>query len=123
MQSLTIELVEAAFCEWRGKRGSRAESIPKNLWAMAVELYPKYKRSKICHRLGLSGSQFKRRLEGEVNPLTESGFALAYRDEIKANPELITEVRLTIQGKERALTVCVEVHALGHILPQLGMLL
>jgi hypothetical protein len=123
MQSLTLELVEVAFCEWRAQRSNRLESIPENLWSMALGLYPQYKRSKICHRLRLSGSQFKRRLEGEVGSLVESGFVLASRDKSKAKPELIPEVRLTIQGKERALTLCVAVHALGHILPQLGMLL
>ncbi|WP_412755519.1 hypothetical protein [Legionella longbeachae] len=123
MQKVTLELVEVAFCEWRAQRSSRAESIPENLWTMAVGLYPQYKRSKICHRLRLSGSQFKRRIQGEIDPLAENGFVLASREEIKARPELIPEVRLTIQGKERALTLCVEMHALGHILPQLGMLL
>lgn len=123
MQSLTLELVEAAFCAWRAQRSSRAELIPNNLWSMALGLYPQYKRSIICHRLRLCGSQFKNRLEGEVKALTASGFVLASRDEIKANPAPISEVSLTIQGKERALTVCVEVHALGYILPKLGMLL
>lgn len=121
MQSLTLELVEAAFYEWREQRNSRRESIPENLWAMAVGLYPQYKRSKICHRLRLSGSQFKRRLEVEALPA--SGFVLASSDEIKTTPKLIPKVQLTIQGKERVLTLCVEAHALDHILPQLGMLL
>ncbi len=123
MQSITIELVEAAFKEWRDKRISRSEPIPKNLWAMAIGLYPTYKRSKICHRLGLSGSQFKKHCVGDANPLPECGFVVASRDEYKSTPELTCEVRLTLQGKERVLTVCVELQALSHILPQLGLLL
>lgn len=123
MQKLTLELVEEAFCEWRAKRSSRLESIPENLWSMAVGLYPDYKRSKICHRLRLSGSHFKKRLEDKIGSSTASGFVLASRDKMKASPALIPPVQLTIQGKERVLTLCVEVHALGHILPQLGMLL
>lgn len=71
MHSLNLELVEAAFKEWRGNRGRRSESIPKNLWAMAISLYLTYKRSKICHRLGLSDSQFKKHCAGEVNPLPD----------------------------------------------------
>jgi len=59
MESVTLELAEEAFCKWRIQRSSRAEPIPENLWAIALRLYPHYKRSKICHRLRLSGGQFK----------------------------------------------------------------
>ena len=120
---MTIELVEEAFCEWRATRRSRAELIPKNLWSMALELYPQYKRSIICHRLRLSGSQFKQRLEGASHTFVDNGFVYASRDVVKENPVSNHEVQLTIQGKERTLTLCVEVHALNQILPQISVLL
>lgn len=123
MQDERLEVVESAFRAWRSQRSSRSECIPKNLWALAIGLYPAYKRSKICHRLGLSGSQFKKHLPAEVSPLPEGGFVLASRDETKEPPKGSGEVRLTLQGKERRLTICVDVTALSHVLPQLGMLL
>ena len=63
MEGITLESVEQAFCEWRARRISRTELIPKNLWHMALMLYPQHKRTIICRRLGLSGGQFKQHLE------------------------------------------------------------
>jgi hypothetical protein len=123
MKGLTLESAEAAFCEWRTTRRSVAEKIPDNLWFMALGLYPQYQRSKICERLRLSGSQFKRRLEGAGPVFADKGFVLASREAIKLNPTLGFEVQLTIQGKERALTLCVGLHALGQILPYISELL
>lgn len=123
MEGITLELVDEAFCEWRATRRSRAELIPKNLWSMALKLYPQYKRSIICHRLRLSGSQFKQRLEGGSHTFVDNGFVYASRDVVKENPASNHEVQLTIQGKERVLTLCVDVHALGQILPHIGALL
>lgn len=123
MAGITLELVEEAFCSWRTQRKSRAELIPENLWAMAVGLYPHYKRSKICHRLRLSGHQFKRRLEGGSPTFAAHSFVLASRDEVQVNLKPGSDVHLTIQGKERVLTLCVGVHALTQILPHIGALL
>lgn len=123
MGNVSLELTEAAFCKWRAERRNRAESIPENLWAMALALYPEYKRSKICHCLRLSGSQFKQRLEGRSSTFADNGFVLASRDEVKVKPKPSADIQLTIQGKERALTLCVEVHALSQVLPHIGALL
>ncbi len=123
MEGITLESVEKAFSEWRAQRSSRSESIPKNLWSMALELFPQYKRSIICHKLRLSGSQFKQRLEGR-HTFVDNGFVYASRDVLKENPAASNhEVKLTIQGKERTLTLCVEVHALNQILPHISVLL
>lgn len=105
MESVTLELAEEAFCKWRIQRSSRAEPIPENLWAMALRLYPHYKRSKICRRLRLSGSQFKQRLEDDCPTFTDQGFVLASRNGVKATFNQNQEIQLTIQGKERALTL------------------
>jgi hypothetical protein len=123
MNSLTLESAEAAFQQWREQRSSRSELIPKNLWSMALKLYPQYKRSIICRRLGLSGGQFKQHLDDNSPTFSDSGFVLASRDSVKENSMLKSKVQLTIQGKERALTFSVDVHALGQILPHIGMLL
>jgi hypothetical protein len=123
MEGITLKSVEEAFCKWRAQRNSRAESIPKDLWSMALELYPQYKRSIICHRLRLSGSQFKQRLESGSPTFVDNSFVLASRDVVKENPASNHNVQLTIQGKERTLTLCVDVHALSHILPQVSVLL
>lgn len=123
MESVTLELAEEAFCKWRDERSSRAELIPEHLWSMALRLYPHYKRSRICERLRLSGSQFKRRLEEERPSFAANGFVLASKDEIKVTSALSQDIQLTIQGKERALTFCVDMHALSHILPHIGALL
>lgn len=123
MKGVTLESAEAAFYEWRANRISLAEKIPENLWMMALGLYPHYKRSTICERLRLSGSQFKRRLEGDGPIAADKGFVLASRDTIQSNLMLNHDVQLTIQGKERALTLCVGLHALGQILPHISILL
>jgi hypothetical protein len=123
MESVTLELVEEAFCAWRAQRSSQSEPIPDKLWSMALALYPEYKRSKICEQLHLSGSQFKRRLEGGSPVFAENGFVLASKDEVKAIPKQSQDIQLMIQGKERTLKLCVDAHALSQLLPHLGALL
>jgi hypothetical protein len=123
MGDITLESAEAAFCAWRAERISRAEPIPEHLWAMSLGLYPQHKRSTICDRLHLSGSQFKRRLEGGDATPADSGFVVATRDAVNDNRASNSEIQLTIQGKERALTLCVSVQALPQILAHVGVLL
>lgn len=123
MESITLESVEEAFCEWRAQRSSRTDLIPKNLWSMALRLYPQNKRSIICRRLRLSGSQFKQRLEGSGHTCVTKGFVLASRDVVKENRASNHTVQLTIQGHARSLTFCVDVRALGDILPHVDGLL
>ena len=123
MESISIESAEASFYQWRVQRSSRAELIPDHLWNMALGLYPQYKRSKICRRLGLSGGQFKQRLDGFSPAFGDTGFVLASNDEPKAEPKAHPEVQLLIQGKERSLTFSVGADALLQILPHIGALL
>lgn len=123
MEHPTIDTVKEAFQEWRKHRRNSAEPIPENLWEMAIGLEPHYKRSTICQQLRLGGSQFKQRLEGARNRLTEGGFVLASRDKVEANSKLLPEVQLTIQGEVRSLRLCVDVSALSQVLPHLGALL
>lgn len=123
MGRITLELVEEAFVAWRIQRSSQSEPIPDRLWAMALALYPEYKRSKICGQLHLSGSQFKQRLEDSASRFADNGFVLASKDEVKAIPKQNQEIQLMIQGKERVLKLCVDSHALSELLPHLGALL
>lgn len=123
MDSITLESVEAAFSDWRAQRSSRTVPIPEYLWAMALKLYPAHKHSKICHRLRLSASQFKPRLENQEKSHASKGFVLASRDEDKVNLPPSSDVQLTIQGKERMMTFCANVHVLPLILPHLVALL
>lgn len=99
MKSDALELVEEAFCKWRAERRKRADSIPENLWALAIGLYPQYKRSTICQRLHFSGSQFKRRLEGGYARSADTGFVLASGDVGEVNLRPSSEVQLTLQGR------------------------
>ena len=122
MNSVTLESAEASFCEWRARRSSRVEPIPEHLWAMSLGLYPQYKRTEICQRLRLGGSQFKRRLENGGTSAGD-GFVLASRDVVNINQVSNSEVQLTIQGKERVLTFCVGIQALPQILAHVGALL
>ena len=123
MNDLDLASVEKAFQQWRSERYSRAEPIPETLWSCALRLYPQYKRSKICHILGLSGAQFKHRLENSGDTPVKNGFVVASRDEIKSKPELNTEIQLTLQGQARSMTLCFDVHALAQVLPHVGALL
>lgn len=115
----SIESAEASFHQWRVQRSSRTELIPEHLWKMALGLYPQYKRSKICRQLGLSGGQFKQRLDDFRPAFADTGFVLAANNELKVHPE----VHLVIQGKERTLTFSVSTDALLQILPHIGALL
>ena len=116
MSDLTLEVVEEAFQQWREQRNSRSELIPHKLWDMVLKLYPKYKKTVICRRLGLSGSQFKQHVANSSS--SGGGFVLASIDS-----HLIPNIQLTIQGKERALILSVDVHALDKILPSISRLL
>ena len=123
MDSMTLESVELAFSDWRAQRSSRTDPIPEYLWAMALKLYPTHKHSKICHRLRLSASQFKPRLESQEKSHASKGFVLASREVVKVNLPSSSDVQLTIQGKERSMTLCVSVHALPLIFPHVVALL
>ena len=116
MESITLESVEQAFCDWRAQRSNRAELIPKNLWRMALKLYPQHKRTIICRRLRLSGGQFKRHLEYVNHTGFHDDFVLASRDFVKENSNSSSEIQLTVQGKERTLMFSVNMHSLGLIL-------
>ena len=123
MECITLESVEAAFCDWRAQRSSRLDPIPEYLWSMALRLYLEYKRSKICHRLRLSANQFKARLESQEQSPADKGFVLASREDDLFNLPPSSDVQLTIQGKERSMTLCVRVHTLPLIFPHVGTLL
>lgn len=123
MNGLTLASAEEAFRQWRAQRSSRAELIPESLWAMALGLYPKHKRSIIYKRLRLSGSQFKRRLEESSASSCTKGFVLASCDAVTAAPPINTEIQLTLQGQARSMILCFDVHALGQVLPHVGALL
>jgi len=118
MRDLTLESVEEAFQQWREQRSSRSESIPKELWKMVLKIYPKYKRTVICRRLRLSGSQLKQYLDSGSS--SGGGFVLASIDSAK---KYLPDVQVTIQGKERTLILSVDVHTFDKILPGIGMLL
>lgn len=122
MNDLNLSSVEAAFQQWRTGRDSRTESIPEELWSMALGLYPQYQRTKICRHLQLSGGQFKQRLERRETG-ENHGFVLASRDESQIIPELNPEIQLTLQGSTRTMTLCFDVHALAQVLPHVGALL
>lgn len=123
MGSISLESTEASFDQWRAQRSSRAELIPDNLWNMALGLYPQYKRSRICRQLGLSGGQFKQRLDGCRPAFADTGFVLASNNKLKAKPKAHPEVRVVIQSKERTLTLSVGADALLELLPHIGALL
>lgn len=123
MVDVTMELAKESFSQWRSNRNSQSEAIPERLWSMALGLYPKYKRSTICEQLRLSGSGFKRRFEEGLPAFIDNGFVLASKGEVKKTPKQGQEIQLTIQGKERALTIYIEVDALSKVVPHIGALL
>lgn len=123
MNTLTLASVEEAFQHWRSARHSRTEPIPEELWSMALGLYPQYQRSKICRHLKLSGGQFKQRLDNGIETRANHGFVMASHDAPEAALEIKSEVRLTLQGHTRSMTLCFDVHALAQVLPHVGVLL
>lgn len=123
MSEMTLESVFLSFQQWRSQRSSRAERIPERLWTMAISLYPKYKISHICQRLGLSGSQLKQRIGESSDDFSGCGFVLASTDADVSSPKPTTEVVLGIEGQRRTLTLEVNIDALSKILPYVEALL
>lgn len=123
MSDVTLNSVGALFQEWRETRSSRAELIPSKLWDLAVSLYPKYKRSKICRHLGLCAGKFRQHLIQADKISGTNGFVLANADIPAPTPQCIPNIQLTIQGHERSLNVCVGVDMLEQVLPHFKALL
>lgn len=123
MSSVTLESTEASFQQWREERRSRKELIPDHLWQMALSLYPDHNRAEICRRLGLSGGQFKQRIDCVGPKFADTGFVLASSEGVKTSPKPRTEVQMAIQGRERSLALSVEVDVLLQLLPHIGALL
>lgn len=123
MADVSMELAKESFIQWRSNRTNQGEPIPDELWDMALGLYPKYKRSTICEQLQLSGSGFKRRLEEGLPACSDKGFVLASKSEVKKIPKQGQEIQLTIQGKQRSLTIHVEADELSTVIPHISGLL
>jgi len=60
-ESLSLELVQEGFKEWRAKRkfGTR---IPDELWQQAVDLTAHYSMSRVCRSLSLNFGDLKNRV-------------------------------------------------------------
>jgi len=123
MSNTNFSLAKSAFERWRSSRASRTEPIPEGLWSMALELYPKYKRSHICSALRISGAQFKKRLEHGSTISANHGFVLTSRYESQSKPPASEEMQLTLQGAIRSMTLCFDKHSLGVVLPLVSSLL
>lgn len=118
MSEVTIEQVKDAFEQWRSERKNRSEAIPEALWSMAVSLYPKFKRSIICQSLGLNGAHLRHHLEKAGHVFRTEGFVLASAK--TENVEKVSsELCLTLEGKQRTLTINCELSSLGKVFSQL----
>lgn len=124
MTRLPLSAVKQLFSDWRATRKNRTEAIPDKLWSMVIELYPQYKRSFICQQLGLNGGQLRQHLEAAGHKMN-SGFVVASKNSAKPEetPVKNVDIQLRLQGKERTLTVHVDVSALSQIIPHLLPLL
>lgn len=118
-----LEEAKAEFRQWRSQRRSLAEPIPDNLWGKALSLFPEYKRAKICGELGLSGGQFKRRLEQlQQNSAVKSGFVVATNEHAQIIASTSQDVEISIYGT-RTVTISTGVHNFGNIMSEIGSLL
>lgn len=117
----TLQEVEMAFSHWRQTRTSRREAIPPMLWKQVNDLLGRYPQAKICRTLRLSGTQIKRKVEGQA-AAPAIGFVTAKRE-----PDTVTipseSATLRIQGKSACLEMSVPLSAVPELLPQLGQLL
>lgn len=116
----SLSSVKRAFDAWRLGRANRSERIPESLWGMAIALYPEYKRSTICDNLRLNGGAFKARLlqRNEVLP-SNQGFVLAVPSAREPSATINREIRLNLHGRERDVSLCFDMHALGEVMSQL----
>lgn len=123
MAHVTLDSVLLSFEEWRLQKSNQREAIPEPLWVQAESLYPQHEISEICRRLGLSYSQFKKRLDKASSEHKDRGFVLATAQIQPSHPTHSSEVLLRIKGQRRELTITVRSNALSHILPHLESLL
>ena len=65
----------------------------------------------------------ERRLEDGRDTRVNSGFVLAYRDDVKVTPVASTEIQLTVQGQLRSMTLCFDAHTLWSRIVHVGTLL
>lgn len=125
MKNINLDSVKRAFQQWRSQRHNSAEPIPDMLWDMAISLFPKHKRSSICQQLGLSGGQFKKRLEqSESKSAIKTGFVLATTNanNNRIPPSASSDVQISISGN-RTLIISAGVHDICHMMPYIGNLL
>jgi hypothetical protein len=58
----TLETVHQQFISWRSHRNNKSK-IPQELWQCVKSLHTHYPYTTICKRLGLSSSQYKKRMQ------------------------------------------------------------
>jgi hypothetical protein len=61
---LSLQHIQEQFRQWRGRRSSRREPIPAELWEAAVGLCQTYPIARVSRNLGLSYTDLKNRLQG-----------------------------------------------------------
>ena len=125
MDNLSLEDVASCFNSWRVERKTIREPVPKELRAMAASLYPSHKRSLICRRLRLSGSQLSLYI-GNDEPAASDGFVTA-KSQIPqssiAPKSLSNLISMTLNGKERSLHFSVSPCLLPEVLKHIKGLL
>ena len=118
----SLEEVVAAFESWRTNRLSKNEKIPEQLWVMARNLVPHYKRSHIQRSLRISGSHFKNNCSCEkrsVNPCITEGFASTVIAPI-SNDNHDDHCELILNGGQRSLHIKVAAKRLPQVLSLVG---
>jgi hypothetical protein len=63
-QTLTLEVVQKDFQQWRQNRKKRC-SIPDELWQKVFPLLNRYPISKICSALSLNSAQIRENMKGD----------------------------------------------------------
>ena len=120
--SLTLNMVEQDFSQWRKNRNNRTDPIPEELWHKVATIRSKYKNSEICSRLRLSGTQFKAKAveESQLSSPNTTTFVTAVPSVPAVLPSIVT---LSLSSKNRKLELSVDLAKLDCVLPHLAELL
>jgi hypothetical protein len=67
-QEITLDNLIISMNDWRANRGKSNEPIPKEIWEHVFKLSKKFPETTVCTALGITRTQYRRKLDEQQNP-------------------------------------------------------
>lgn len=113
MHTLTLELVAAAFDNWRATKPKRSSRTPQHLWNMVGGIIDHYPHTKICQALNISGAAFKRYVLAHHKQTLGNDFILAHTP----SQEPGNQCELSLTHGDKTLSIAIGDTQLPYALP------